>query len=55
MVVFLEGSPISTEELWSSVSDQRVLGHPSMMEVTVLLETFNGTGPQICASTQSCL
>ena len=27
MVVFLEGSPISTEELWSSVSDHRVLGH----------------------------
>ena len=27
MVVLLEGSPISTEELWSSVSDHRVLGH----------------------------
>ena len=27
MVVLLEGSPISTKELWSSVSDHRVLGH----------------------------
>ena len=27
MVVLLEGSPISTEELWSSVSDHRVIGH----------------------------
>ena len=27
MVILLEGSPISTEELWSSVSDHRVLGH----------------------------
>ena len=27
MVVLLEGSPISTEELWSSVSDHRILGH----------------------------
>ena len=27
MVVLLEGSPISTEELWSSVSDHWVLGH----------------------------
>ena len=27
MVVLLEGFPISTEELWSSVSDHRVLGH----------------------------
>ena len=27
MVVLLEGSPISTEEFWSSVSDHRVLGH----------------------------
>ena len=27
MVVFLEGSPISTEELWSSVSDYLVLGY----------------------------
>ena len=27
MVVLLEGSPISTEELWSSVSDHQVLGH----------------------------
>ena len=26
MVVLLEGSPFSTEELWSSVSDHRVLG-----------------------------
>ena len=27
MVVLLEGYPISTEELWRSVSDHRVLGH----------------------------
>ena len=27
MVVLLEGSLISTEELWSTVSDHRVLGH----------------------------
>ena len=27
MVVLLEGSPISTEELWSTVSDHWVLGH----------------------------
>ena len=27
MVVLLECSSISIEELWSSVSDQRVLGH----------------------------
>ena len=27
MVVLLEGPPISTEELWSSVSDHRVLGY----------------------------
>jgi hypothetical protein len=27
MVVLLEGYPISTEELWSSVSDHQVLGH----------------------------
>jgi hypothetical protein len=27
MVVLLEGSPISKEELWSSVSDHGVLGH----------------------------
>ena len=29
MVVLLEGSPIFTEELWSSVSDHWVLGHLS--------------------------
>ena len=27
MVVLLEGSPISTEDLWSSVSEHRILGH----------------------------
>ena len=27
MVILLEGSPISTEELWSTVSDHWVLGH----------------------------
>jgi hypothetical protein len=27
MVVLLEGSPLYIEELWSSVSDHRVLGH----------------------------
>jgi hypothetical protein len=27
MVVLLEGSPISKEELWSSVSDNWILGH----------------------------
>ena len=29
MVVLLEGSPISTEDLWSSVSEHQVLGHPA--------------------------
>ena len=27
MFVLLKGSPFSTEKLWSSVSDHRVLGH----------------------------
>jgi hypothetical protein len=41
MVVLLEGSPISTEELWSSVkSDHRVLGHLPAQGLSPLIAQF---------------
>ena len=64
MVVFLEGSPISTEELWSSVSDHQVLtkvllprllslaGWPALGRVMVI---NLGNLAQICASKQAYL
>jgi hypothetical protein len=44
MVVLLEGSPISTEELWSSVSDHWVLGHLPDRGPSPLIAQFGRAG-----------
>ena len=64
MDVILEGSPISTEDLWSSLRMTIRFLVTSLTKALLcqflnlgpsMLQTFFGTLPQICASTQSCL
>ena len=43
MVVLLEGFHISTEELWSSVSDHRVLGHLPDQSLSTPIAQFGRT------------